>query len=279
MAPKVSNADYGYLRRLVLARSHNLLDPSRDFLFDAKLARLVRNCGLDDLHELVERMRHEHDPQLESAVADAMTVNETSFFRDSRPFELLRTGLLPELIAARRGTHALRLWSAACSTGQEAYSLAILIREHFHMLAGWRIHIEGTDLCREVLERAKAASYERIEVNRGLPARCLAKYFDRTGERWVVKPEIREVCSFRQMNLADTPLPFSERFDVILMRNVMLYCGPDTRRAVMAEVHRLLAPDGVLIMGATEQPPEKSGWKPAIAGGACYFRPMTARAA
>lgn len=279
MAGKVSSADYGYLRRVVLARSHNLLDPSRNFLFDAKLAQLVRNRGLDDLHELVERMRRGHDPQLESAVADAMTVNETSFFRDSRPFELLRMELLPELIAARRGTHALRLWSAACSTGQEAYSLAILMREHFHMLAGWRIRIEGTDLCREVLERAKAASYERIEVNRGLPARCLAKYFDRTGERWVVKPAIRDLCTFRQMNLADTPLQIGQRFDVILMRNVMLYFGPQARRTVMAEAHRLLAHDGVLIMGATEQPPEKSLWKAAIACGTCYFRPMKARAA
>ncbi|HWE86361.1 MAG TPA: protein-glutamate O-methyltransferase CheR [Terracidiphilus sp.] len=276
MAGTVLSSDYGYLRRLVLDRSHNVLDPSRNFLFDVKLERLVRNRGLDGLHELVERMRRGHDEQLESAVADAMTVNETSFFRDTRPFELLRTELLPELIAARGATRALRLWSAACSTGQEPYSLAMLIREHFSMLAGWRIRIEGTDLCKEVLERAKAASYERIEVNRGLPARCLAKYFDRTGEHWTVKPEIRSMCSFRQMNLADTPVPFSERFDVILMRNVMLYFGPDTRSAVMAEVHRLLVPDGVLIMGATEQPAEKALWKATITGGACYFRPVAA---
>jgi chemotaxis protein methyltransferase CheR len=276
LAGTVLSSDYGYLRRLVLDRSHNVLDPSRNFLFDVKLERLVRNRGLDGLHELVERMRRGHDEQLESAVADAMTVNETSFFRDTRPFELLRTELLPELIAARGATRALRLWSAACSTGQEPYSLAMLIREHFSMLAGWRIRIEGTDLCKEVLERAKAASYERIEVNRGLPARCLAKYFDRTGEHWTVKPEIRSMCSFRQMNLADTPVPFSERFDVILMRNVMLYFGPDTRSAVMAEVHRLLVPDGVLIMGATEQPAEKALWKATITGGACYFRPVAA---
>ncbi|HTX76997.1 MAG TPA: protein-glutamate O-methyltransferase CheR [Terracidiphilus sp.] len=274
LAGKACSADYGYLRRVVLARSQNVLDPSRDFLFEAKLAPLVRNRGLDDLHELVEYMRHARDMHLESAVADAMTVNETSFFRDSRPFELLRRELLPELVAARGGTQSLRIWSAACSTGQEPYSLAILIREHFRMLAGWKVRIEGTDLCREVLERAKEASYERIEVNRGLPARYLAQYFHHAGERWVVKPETRALCSFRQMNLADTPLPFSHRFDVILMRNVMLYFGPQVRRTVMAEVHRLLAPDGVLVMGATEQPPEKSFWKASIAGGACYFRPV-----
>ena len=155
-----------------------------------------------------------------------MTVNETSFFRDSRPFELLRTELLPKLIAARRKTRTLRLWSAACSTGQETYSLAMLIRENFHLLSGWKIHVEGSDISKSMVERARAGIYERIEVNRGLPARYLARYFERVGERWEVKPEIRAMCRFRQMNLCDIPMPFSQRFDVILMRNVMLYLGP-----------------------------------------------------
>ena len=152
--------------------------------------------------------------------------------------------------------------------------MAMLIRENFPLLAGWKIHVEGSDISKSVAERAKAGVYERIEVNRGLPAKYLARYFDRAGERWEVKPEIRAMCRFRQMNLCDIPLPFSHRFDLILMRNVMLYFGPAVRRAVMAEVHRFLAPDGMLIMGASEQPPEMGMWKAEIIKGACFFRPV-----
>jgi len=274
LASHGSSADYGFLRQVVLGRSQNVLDPSRDFMFETKLTRLVRNHGLSDLRELVEHMKRTPDARLESAVADAMTVNETSFFRDSRPFELLRAELLPRMIAARARNRSLHLWSAACSTGQEAYSMAMLIRENFPLLAGWKIHVEGSDISKSVAERAKAGVYERIEVNRGLPAKYLARYFDRAGERWEVKPEIRAMCRFRQMNLCDIPLPFSHRFDLILMRNVMLYFGPAVRRAVMAEVHRFLAPDGMLIMGASEQPPEMGMWKAEIIKGACFFRPV-----
>jgi chemotaxis protein methyltransferase CheR len=268
------NADYAYLRRVVLGRSRNVLHPARDYLFEARLARLVRKCGLNDLRELVEHMRRTGDGELEAAVADAMTVNETSFFRDLRPFELLRKELLPALIAARHRTRMLRLWSAGCSTGQEAYSLAMLIREDFHLLQGWKVQVEGSDISSEMVERANAGTYERLEVTRGLPARYLTKYFEHAQERWKVKPAIRAICSFRQMNLCEVPLPFHQRFDVILMRNVILYFEPPVRRAVMAEAHRLLAPDGVLFMGASEQPPEMEMWKAEIMGGACFFRPV-----
>lgn len=270
---KCSSADYAYLRRMVLVRSHNVLDPARDSLFETKLARLARHRGLSSLHDLVEQMRHTADPHLEAAVADAMTVNETSFFRDGRPFELLRTELLHELIAARRKSQSLRLWSAACSTGQEAYSLAILIREHFRLPGSWRVRVEGTDLAKNPVERAQAANYERIEVNRGLPARLLVKYFERDGERWTVAPAIRAMCHFRQLDLGSVPLPFTQRFDLILLRNVMLYFAPQMRKTVAAEMHRLLAPDGVLLMGATEQPPDMGLWTAEIRGGACVFRP------
>lgn len=263
--------DYAYLRQLVLEHSHNVLDPSRDYLLDAKLARLIRKHGWNDLRELVKTLRRTRDKQLETAVADAMTVNETSFFRDNRPFEIIRTRLLPELIHARQKTRELRLWSAACSTGQEPYSLAMLIRENFH-LGGWKIRVEGTDYCKEMIEQAKAATYERIEVNRGLPALYLAKYFERSGERWIVKPEIRSMCEFRQLNLGKLPLPLDERYDVILLRNVMLYFGQNLRRRLIAEVQRLLAPDGMLLLGATEQPPELEMWRPEIVKGACFFR-------
>ena len=273
----MATVDYGYLREVVRGRSHNILDPSRDDLLEMRLAKLVRNQGMSDLRELVDHVRRTRDASLEFAIADAMTINETSFFRDRRPFELLRNELLPALMEARKTQRTLRLWSAASSTGQEAYSLAMMIREHFPQLGQWNVRVEGTDICDEVVKRASEGRYLRIEVNRGLPARNLILFFDQVGADWVIKPEIREMCHFRKANLCVPPLPFSQKFDVIFLRNVMLYFGPETRRTLMAEVHRLLAPDGVLFLGSTEQPADLSLWKPALAGGTCYFQPLPQR--
>ncbi len=269
-------ADYSYLRQLVFEFSQNVLDPSRDYLFEARLSRLLRNQGMTQMEELVHKLRSRRDPALERAIAEAMTINETSFFRDLRPFETLRTVLLPRLIESRRRTHTLRFWSAACSTGQEAYSLAMLLLEHFPMLVNWNLSIEGTDLNGEVVERAQAGRYHRIEINRGLPARCVVRFFDHVGEDWVVKPEVRKLCNFRQANLCGPQLPFyrsTDRFDVIFLRNVMLYFSQETRRTLLAGIHRVLAPDGVLFLGSSEQPADPSLWSPVLSGGTCYYRP------
>jgi chemotaxis protein methyltransferase CheR len=209
------------------------------------------------------------------AVAEAMTINETSFFRDVRPFELLRRELLPKLIDLRRPARSLRFWSAACATGQEAYSIAMLLLEYFPLLAGWDVRIEGTDLNGDIVERARTGRYHRIEINRGLPARFVVRYFDRSGEDWTVKPEVRKLCSFRQANLCGPHLPFArstDYFDVILLRNVMLYFDQETRRTLLARIQRLLPPDGVLFLGASEQPTDLSPWTPIIAGGTSYYR-------
>ncbi len=271
-----SEADYSYLRQLVFGLSQNVLDPSRDYLFETRLSRLLRNHGMTQLEELVQHLRIRKNPVLERAIADAMTINETSFFRDSHSFELLRTDLLPKLIEARGRQRRLRFWSAACSTGQEAYSLGILMREHFPAAAEWDLRIEGTDICAEVVERARAGSYSRIEMNRGLPARFVVRYFDHFGENWVVKEMVRRLCNFRQANLCGPSLPFNrsdDRFDVIFLRNVMLYFSKETRRTLLAGIHRVLAPDGVLFLGSCEQPADPSIWTAVLAGGTCYFKP------
>jgi chemotaxis protein methyltransferase CheR len=252
------------------------LDPSRDYLFESRLNKLVRDRGMNGVNELVQCLKQGRNLALERAISEAMTINETSFFRDGHPFELLRTELLPELIEARRATRCLRFWSAACSTGQEAYSLAILLREYFPMLAGWEIRIEGTDISAEVVERARKGAYHRIEMSRGLPARLAARYFDRVDEDWVARPEIRSMCHFRQANLCATPPPFNRAdlsFDLIFLRNVMLYFSQETRKALLAGIHRLLPADGILFLGSTEQPADFSLWTPVLAGGTCYFRP------
>jgi chemotaxis protein methyltransferase CheR len=268
--------DYAYLRELVFGFSQNVLDPSRDYLFRTRLTRLLRNQGMAHLEELVDKLKVQRNPELERSIAEAMTINETSFFRDSRPFELLRTDLLPKLIEARRHVRSLRLWSAACSSGQEAYSLAMTILEHFPMLAGWNIRIEGTDICAEVIERAKAGCYHRIEMNRGLPARFVVRYFDHAGEDWVLKDEVKRMCNFRQANLCGSQLPFhrsDDRFDGVFLRNVMLYFSQETRRVLLNNIHRILAPDGVLFLGSSEQPADPSIWTSVLAGGTCHFRP------
>jgi len=271
-----SATDYGYLRQLVYGLSQNVLDPSRDYLFETRLSRLLRNQGMTHLNELIQHLKVHRNPALERSIAEAMTINETSFFRDGRPFELLRTDLLPKLIEARRTARALRFWSAACSAGQEAYSLAMLLMEHFPLLTSWNVRIEGTDICGEVVQRALSGRYHRIEINRGLPARFVVRYFDRVGEDWVVRPDIRKMCHFRQANLCAPPLPFSradDRFDVVFLRNVMLYFSQETRKTLLAAIHRVLAPDGILFLGSSEQPADPSIWTPVLAGGTCHFRP------
>jgi chemotaxis protein methyltransferase CheR len=270
------SVDYGYLRQLVFGLSQNVLDPSRDYLFDTRLTKLLRNQGMAHLEELVQHLKLKRNPVLERSIADAMTINETSFFRDSRPFELLRTDLLPKMIEARRHMRSLRFWSAACSTGQEAYSLGMLMLEHFPLLTGWNLRMEGTDICTEVVEKAQHGCYHRIEMNRGLPARFVVRYFDHLGEDWTVKQEVKKMCNFRQASLSGATLPFSraeDRFDVIFLRNVMLYFSQETRKVLLAGIHRVLAPDGILFLGSSEQPADPSIWTPVLAGGTCYFRP------
>jgi chemotaxis protein methyltransferase CheR len=266
-------ADFGYLREIVYSHSQNVLDPSRDYLFENRLAKLLRSREMSHLGELVDELRAQRNDEFAREVAEAMTINETSFFRDGRPFELLRTALLPELIKRRTSTRKLRFWSAACSTGQEAYSLAMLVREHFPLLALWEISIEGTDFSSEMVARAGAGCYHRIEINRGLPARSIVRFFDHQNEEWTIKPEIRRMCKFRQANLCRTPLGFFEKFDVIFLRNVMLYFSNEMRKRVLAEAHRLLAPDGFLFLGSSEQPVDMSFWTPVLAGGTCYYTP------
>jgi chemotaxis protein methyltransferase CheR len=272
---QTAGPEYGYLRQLVFDVSQNVLDASRDYLFDTRLTKILRNQGVTRLDELVRKLRAQRNPALEREVAEAMTINETSFFRDLRPFDLLRQELLPKIIEARRFQRTLRLWSAACATGQEAYSLAMMLLEHFPMLAGWKFSIEGTDISKEVVERAQAGLYHRIEINRGLPARFVVRYFDHVGEDWIAKPEVRKLCHFRQANLCGPSLPFNratDRFDVIFLRNVMLYFDQPTRRTLLAGIHRILAPDGILFLGSSEQPADLSLWTPVLAGGTCYYR-------
>jgi len=272
-----SDSDYAYLRQLVLAQSANVIDPSRNGLFETRLKPIAQLAGASTLEDFVSILRVDRAPQLHLAVAEAMTINETSFFRDGRPFDLLRETILPRLMEKNRAQRRLRVWSGACSTGQEAYSVAMLLCEHFPELADWDVKIVGTDLSHQVIEYAQRARYRRLEVNRGLPARMLVKYMARDGDEWEMTPQVKAMCEFHDANLC-APLPPLPIFDLVLLRNVLLYFPQQDRSCVFSEVHRQMAPGGYLLLGSSEQAEDSTDLFDVEFAQSCYFyRPVAGR--
>jgi chemotaxis protein methyltransferase CheR len=265
-----SDSDYAYLRQLVLSQSANLIDPSRNALFETRLQPIAQRSGASTLKDFVSILRVDRTPHLHRAVAEAMTINETSFFRDGKPFDLLREKILPDLIAKNSATRKLRIWSAANSTGQEAYSLAMLISEHFPELAGWDVKIVGTDISTKVIEYAQRGRYRRMEVNRGLPARMLVKYMERHDDEWEVAPALRSMCEFQYANLC-APLPELPVFDLVLLRNVLLYFPQQDRNCVFSDVYRQMAPGGYLLLGSAEQAEDSTDLFKVEFDRDCYF--------
>ena len=269
-----SDKDYEYLRKVVLKQSANVMDASRNGLFDTRLSPIARLAGASSLGDLVGMLRNDEPAPLHRTVAEAMTINETSFFRDTKPFETLRTTILPRLIEKKRKERRLAIWSAACSTGQEAYSLAMMIRDSFPELAGWEVRIIGTDLSRPVVEYARRGKYKRLEVNRGLPARALVRHFTRLDEEWEVGAELRRMCEFRSVNLCG-PLPPLPSFDLVLLRNVLLYFSQQDRRTVLGAAHRVMHPEGYLLLGNAEQAEDSTDvFQVEFAGESYFYRPV-----
>jgi chemotaxis protein methyltransferase CheR len=268
-----SDADYAFLREVVQAQSSNLIDPSRNALFDAKLTPIAKMAGASNLREFVRLLRTNRPTHLHRAVAEAMTINETSFYRDVKTFDLLRTKILPELIERKRTERRLRIWSAASSTGQEAYSVGMLLLEHLPEAAYWDIQILGTDISRRVIEYAQEGRYRRLEVNRGLPIRMLLKYMTRDEEEWEVHPRLRAMCEFRQLNLC-AALPQLPVFDLVLLRNVLLYFSQRDRSHVFGAIHRLMDEDSCLLLGNAEQAEESTNLFVAeFASDSFFYRP------
>ncbi|MBK7714926.1 MAG: hypothetical protein IPI38_05840 [Gemmatimonadetes bacterium] len=265
-------AEFDFLRGLVRERSAIVLEPGKEYLVESRLVPLLRDRQLPSLATLAAALRADPRGELERAVVEAMTTNETSFFRDHHPFEALQHRLLPELIAARASERRLRFWSNACSSGQEAYSLAMLLAEHFPGLRAWDVSILATDLSRDMVRRTQQASYGQLEMNRGLPAPLLVKYFDRQGTRWQVKPDLRRWVQAREMNLMEgwPPLP---RFDVIFLRNVLIYFDLDTKRAILRRARQALRPDGFLLLGSAETTVMvDDAWERVVVGGSVAYR-------
>jgi chemotaxis protein methyltransferase CheR len=243
--------DYDFLRRCLKERSGLVLSADKQYLVESRLLPVARKAGFASLGDLAHALRFGHDDALMTAVVEAMTTNESFFFRDKIPFDHFRSVIMPALIAARRTSRSLRIWSAAASTGQEPYSLAMCLKAMERELVGWRIEMVATDLSNEVLEKARLGLYSQFEVQRGLPIQLLLKHFTQVGELWQVAPELRAMVKYRQFNLLGDFAPLGT-FDVIFCRNVLIYFDQQTKVDVLNRLARVTASDGYLVLGAAE---------------------------
>ena len=244
-------ADFEYLASILKDRSGLSIGPDKTYLLESRLTPVARKNNLDDLDALVAEVRRSKKEAMLCEITEAMTTNESFFFRDATPFEIFEKAILPDLLEARASRKSLRIWSAACSTGQEAYSLAMILREMAPKLAGWRIEIVGTDISKEVLEKSKAGIYSQFEVQRGLPINYLMKYFTQVSELWQIDAAIRAMVTYKEFNLLKD-LKSLGTFDIIFCRNVLIYFDQPTKTQVLDAMSGILAKDGCLFMGAAE---------------------------
>jgi chemotaxis protein methyltransferase CheR len=246
---EISSANYSFLQSEVYKNSGIVLDETKHYLLEARLMPIVQRENLKTINDLCALMRATTRSSLLKDVTEAMTTNETLFFRDNAPFQVMREKLLPELMAQRKSTRTLKLWSAASSSGQEAYSLAMMLMEAG--LQGWNIEILGTDLSERMVERSRAGKYLQIEVNRGLPAAYLLKYFQRQGLEWQIRDDLRRMVKFRQFDLRQ-PMSTLGPFDFVFCRNVLIYFDVETRRSILKRIEGTLHTGGCLVLGAAE---------------------------
>jgi len=246
----VTPADYDFLRKLLKERSGLTLSDDKQYLAESRLLPLSRKAGLGGIAELVAQLRRGAE-SLTVDVVEAMTTNETFFFRDRVPFDHFRESIIPDLIKARAARRSIRIWCAAASTGQEPYSLAMILKDFGAQLAGWRIEIIATDLSQEVLEKCKSGIYSQFEVQRGLPIQKLVTYFKQIGETWQINPDLRAMVQFRQLNLLHD-FKHLGTFDVIFCRNVLIYFDQTTKIDILSRLAKVNEPEGCLFLGAAE---------------------------
>jgi chemotaxis protein methyltransferase CheR len=247
----VTPLDYEFLRKLLKERSGLDLSPDKQYLVESRLVPLARKVGMAGISELVQKMKSGSAEAVTADVVEAMTTNETFFFRDKTPFDHLKDTMLPALLQARGTRRALRIWCAASSTGQEPYSIAMCLKELGPALAGWKIDIVATDLSQGVLEKSKAGIFSQFEVQRGLPIQLLVKYFTQVGDMWQLNADIRAMVQHRQLNLLQD-FAHLGTFDIIFCRNVLIYFDQDTKVAIFERLARVIEGDGFMVLGAAE---------------------------
>lgn len=257
--------NYSHLRNLLFERIAVHLPDDKAYLAEARLHSLAREYTQGDINALIEKAWNDSGDELRSQLVEAMAINETYFFRDPIFNESFVEHMLPDLMKRRRQERTLKIWSAACSTGQEAYSIAMLLEEHFPELQNWDVTIVASDFSSKSMEKAKHGRYGLTEMNRGLPALLMAKYFEQIDLEWQIKPQIRDKVDFRRINLIhEWPEDFPT-FDIVLLRNVLLYFSIGDRRMVLNKVRKQCRSDGYLLLGAAESLEKSSGFKPVLA--------------
>jgi chemotaxis protein methyltransferase CheR len=243
--------DFDFICQILKTRSGLLLTNDKAYLLESRLLPVARKWKLATFDDLVRLIRTKNDEAVIRDVVEAMTTNESFFFRDTKPFDQFKQICLPAMIKARASSKTIRIWSAACSSGQEGYSLAMILSEMSAQLAGWKIEIIGTDLSGEILQRAKDGLYSQFEVRRGLPITLLVKYFQQTGDRWKISDAIRSKVQFREWNLLNDPAPLG-KFDIVFCRNVLIYFDQPTKTKVLAGIAKQMPDDGYLFLGGAE---------------------------
>ncbi|ATX78555.1 MCP methyltransferase, CheR-type [Mariprofundus aestuarium] len=247
----VNEHDFSYIRKLVYDNSAIVLETGKEYLVDSRINPLAKAKGFSSLSELVKKLQQTPYGPLHYDVIEAMTTNETSFFRDAHPFEAMKAHVLPEMTEKLALRKRLNIWSAACSSGQEPYSLAMLINDHFAAQPGWNVNITATDISEEMLSYTKKGHYTQLEINRGLPVTMMVKYFENHGSVWKAKDNIRNMLDFRKLNLSG-PWPMMPKMDVIFLRNVLIYFDQETKRGILNKVRNQLNPEGYLFLGSAE---------------------------
>ena len=270
---QVSPPQFSYLRGLLKKKTGVVIDESKQYLVVARLLPIVRQRKLASLDTLIDRIRTAPGSPLENDVLNAMMTHETSFFRDKTPFETLKS-IIPDFLKRRAGTQQLTIWSAACSTGQEPYSIAILLNEHFHdLLKSWKVRIVATDISNVVLDRGREGVYSELEIVRGLPTPLLTKYFHPFQSNWSIAQSCRHFVEFRQLNLNDT-WPIMMSYDIVFLRNVLLYFDTKTRGEVLEKMARVIRPDGALFLGGAETMLGlNTGYERLTGNGCSYYKP------
>ncbi len=247
----MNDQDFAFLVQMLKKRSGHVLAKDKGYLLDSRLGPIARKEGFDSVDALVSAMRTRPNERLCAAVTEAMTTNETFFFRDRTPFDLFKNEVIPHLAANRRPGSTTKIWCAAASTGQEPYSLAMILREEAARLKGIQASILATDISAKVLQKAQAGLYSQFEVQRGLPVQLMVKYFDKDGDLWRIDPSLKQHISFRKFNLLDSFVSLG-KFDVVFCRNVLIYFDQATKADVLARLDKVIAPDGFLFLGAAE---------------------------
>lgn len=243
--------DFNFISNLLKERSGLVLTPDKTYLLESRLVPVARKHELKGLDELIAAVRDPTNGALVTDVTEAMTTNESFFFRDTKPFDLFRENVLPQLIESRADKKSFRILCAAASSGQEPYSLAMILKEEAAKLQGWSYEIVGTDISLEILEKAKSGLYSQFEAQRGLPIQMLIKYFDKVAEQWQIKQEIRDMVQYKEYNLLDDLTPLG-RFDVVFCRNVLIYFEQETKSKVLESISKLMPDDGMLFLGGAE---------------------------